>query len=192
MTIEEVSYNSENSVNSKSISTRLLMSPRNLIALVLILASLVCLYPGLFQEMLTIKVSREFPIIGQMTLYEATQSIVQTIETLYLDQNYVVAGLILLFSVLVPLIKVLLLLLVLFSRNLGLNRAVLGFVSAITKWSMADVFVVGVFIAYLSTRSNESIEASLHGGFYYFTAYCLLSILGTQLVERPKPEETLS
>ena len=192
MTIEEVSYNSENSVNSKSISTRLLMSPRNLIALVLILASLVCLYPGLFHEMLTIKVSREFPLIGQMTLYEATQSIVQTIETLYLDQNYVVAGLILLFSVLVPLIKVLLLLLVLFSRNLGLNRAVLGFVSAITKWSMADVFVVGVFIAYLSTRSNESIEASLHGGFYYFTAYCLLSILGTQLVERPKPEETLS
>ena len=119
------------------------MSPRNLIALFLILASLVCLYPGLFQEMLTIKVSREFPLIGQMTLYEATQSIVQTIETLYLDQNYVVAGLILLFSVLVPLIKVLLLLLVLFSRNLGLNRAVLGFVSAITKWSMADVFVVG-------------------------------------------------
>ena len=168
------------------------MSPRNLIALVLILASLVCLYPGLFQEMLTIKVSREFPLIGQMTLYEATQSIVQTIETLYLDQNYVVAGLILLFSVLVPLIKVLLLLLVLFSRNLGLNRAVLGFVSAITKWSMADVFVVGVFIAYLSTRSNESIEASLHGGFYYFTAYCLLSILGTQLVERPNPQETLS
>ena len=50
----------------------------------------------------------------------------------------------------------------------------------------------GVFIAYLSTRSNESIEASLHGGFYYFTAYCLLSILGTQLVERPKSEETLS
>ena len=192
MTIEEVSYNSENSVNSKSISTRLLMSPRNLIALFLILASLVCLYPGLFQEMLTIKVSREFPLIGQMTLYEATQSIVQTIETLYLDQNYVVAGLILLFSVLVPLIKVLLLLLVLFSRNLGLNRAVLGFVSAITKWSMADVFVVGVFIAYLSTRSNESIEASLHGGFYYFTAYCLLSILGTQLVERPNPQETLS
>ena len=69
------------------------------------------------------------------------------------------------------------------------------------KWSMADVFVVAVFLAILSTNhaSTESKQqltifafkldllvssetlSNAGVGFYYFTAYCLLSLLGTQL-----------
>ena len=42
---------------------------------------------------------------------------------------------------------------------------------------MADVFVVGIMLAFLATRSDDNIEAKLHEGFYYFLAYCMLSIL---------------
>ena len=66
---------------------------------------------------------------------------------------------------------------------------------------MADVFVVAIFLAVLSTNhaetatqqqlalfgfkldlivSSETLSA-LGAGFYYFTAYCLLSLLGTAI-----------
>ena len=161
------------------------MSTRNAFALILILASLLCLYPGLFLEMLTIKVGAKLPLIGQLDLHEATQSIMQTIETLFNDENYLVAWLILLFSVVVPLAKILMLLLVLLSKDSSLNAALLRCVSAIGKWSMADVFVVSIFMAMLASKSNEAVSATLHAGYYYFTAYCVLSILGTQLIKLP-------
>ena len=162
------------------------MSKRNVFALILILASLVCLYPGLFFNMLTIKVGKVVPFVGQLDLYEATQSIMQTIEYLFADQNYLVAWLILIFSVVVPIAKIILLLVVLFSANEKLSNALLKFVAAIGKWSMADVFVVSIFMAFLATGSNDAVSATLHSGYYYFTAYCVLSILGTQLIEPPK------
>ncbi len=58
----------------------------------------------------------------------------------------------------------------------------------ISKWSMADVFVIGVFVAYLAANAVEkeggllTFEAQLGSGFYYFLGYCLLSILATQLL----------
>ena len=64
-----------------------------------------------------------------------------------------------------------------------------NFVKAIGKWSMADVFVVGVFIAYLSTKSNEAISAELYEGFYYFTGYCLISLAAIQAMKISVAEE---
>ena len=159
------------------------MSIRNISALVLILASLGCLYPGLMSAMMTIKVGAVLPLLGHLELYEATQSIIQTIQNLFSKQNYLVAWLILLFSVIVPLFKVTMLLIVLLFKQYVWREQLLKFVSLIGKWSMADVFAVSIFIAYLATKSNEAVSATLHSGFYYFTAYCVLSILGTQLID---------
>lgn len=161
------------------------MSNRNIGALILILCSLACLYPGLMFAMMTIKVGKVVPLIGQLDLYEATQSIVQTIENLFAAENYLVGWLILVFSVVVPVVKVALLLIVLLFKQLRARASVLKFVSVIGKWSMADVFVVSVFMAFLATQSNDAVSATLHSGYYYFTAYCVFSILGTQLIEFP-------
>ncbi|MEO0779788.1 MAG: paraquat-inducible protein A, partial [Bacteroidota bacterium] len=65
----------------------------------------------------------------------------------------------------------------------GARQQWFQFVRAIGKWSMADVFVVGVFLAFLATRSNENINAALHPGFYYFLAYCLISLLAIQVMK---------
>ncbi len=159
------------------------MKTRNIIALILIIISLVCLYPGLTEPILSIKVGAKLPIVGNINLHESTQSILKTIQTLNENNNPLVAFLILFFSVIVPLIKAILLLVVLFFKNLKQRMSIHKFVYIIGKWSMADVFVVGVFLAFLATKSNESIEAHIHSGFYYFLAYCLISLLAIQIMK---------
>ena len=163
------------------------MSTRNWIAFVLILISLACLYPGLFQPIMSIAIIPKLPLVGEVTLYESTQSILKTIETLYNNNNKLVAILILLFSVIVPIIKAILLLIVLFAKNLTSRTNLYGFVRAIGKWSMADVFVVGVFLAFLATQSNDGFHAEIHQGFYYFLAYCLISLVAIQVMKIEAP-----
>ncbi len=166
------------------------MSTRNIIALILILISLGCLYPGLTRDILTINVGATLPIIGEISLYSATRSIMGTIKELHENDNTLVAFLILLFSVLIPIFKALGLLFVLiFKSAIEYRKKLLKFISVISKWSMADVFVVGVFLAFLATKSNKDINALLHEGFYFFLTYCLISILASQLV---KLEEDIS
>lgn len=159
------------------------MSTKNWMAFALILISLLCLFPGLMQPILSIKISAKLPLVGELGLYESTQSILQTIQTLYENNNSLVAFLILLFSVVVPIIKALILLVVLMAKKMAIRKRLFDFVHAIGKWSMADVFVVGVFLAFLATQSNDSIEAILHPGFYYFLAYCIISLLAIQIME---------
>lgn len=159
------------------------MNKRNIAALVLTVISLIILYPGLTVSILQISVSPELPLIGKTTFYEQTQSIIQTVETLYDTNNKLVAALILLFSVVVPVTKGITILTVLLVKELKIKKKLYKFVFAIGKWSMADVFVVGIFIAFLSTRSNDAIDAVLLPGFNYFVAYCIISLAGIQLVK---------
>jgi uncharacterized paraquat-inducible protein A len=158
------------------------MKTRNIIAFILIIISLICLYPGLTLPILSIKIGAKLPLVGELVVHEAIQSIINTITTLHENDNSLVAFLILLFSVIVPILKALILLIVLFFKNIKQRLALHKFVAIISKWSMADVFVVGVFLAYLATKSEDSIEANLQEGFYYFLAYCLISILASQVM----------
>lgn len=169
------------------------MSTRNIIALILILISLGCLYPGLFEPILSLVVGADIPILGRLELQNSTNSIISTIQTLYGEGNPLVAFLILFFSVMVPVLKAVLLLVVLFIPQTPRRAGIYNFVHVIGKWSMADVFVVGVLIAYLGTQSNTNIEASLHEGFYYFLAYCLISLVAVQImkIDNIKTVETI-
>jgi len=165
------------------------MSKRNIAGFILTVISLLLLYPGLTNPMFRLEIGAEFPIVGKISLYEQTQSILQTVETLYDNDNAIVAFLILFFSVMVPFIKALVLMIALFTKRLRQRANMFRFVRAIGKWSMADVFVVGVFIAYLSTKSNSTIMAELHNGFYYFTGYCLISLAAVQIMKINAVEE---
>ena len=158
------------------------MAPKNIAAVVLIVISLILLYPGLTLPILSIHIGAKIPILGEIGLHDSTQSVMSTIRTLWENDNNLVANLILLFSVIVPIFKAVTLLIVLFFKQIK-NRTLLHwFVATISKWSMADVFVVGVFLAFLATRSDDNIDARLHEGFYYFLSYCIISILATQLI----------
>lgn len=158
------------------------MSIRNVIAFILILVSLACLYPGLFEPILTIIVGAEIPILGRINLQESTNSIISTIQSLRKEENYLVAFLILFFSIVVPILKAFLLIILLIVKTLPRRIQIFKFVHNIGKWSMADVFVVGVLIAYLGTSSNDNVDAQLHNGFYYFLAYCIISLFAIQFI----------
>ncbi len=153
---------------------------RNVVALLFICLSLACLYPGLTLPVLELKISARLPLLGDILMYEQKQSIVESIRSLLESKNTLVAYLIFLFSIAVPVLKALLLIGIIAFPYHKAAKNIARFISAIGKWSMADVFVVGVFMAFLAGQANSNIEASLHNGFYYFTAYCVLSIIAMQ------------
>ena len=164
------------------------MSRRNLAAAVLTVISLLFLVPGLSSPMLTITAS--IKMLGtSRELFRQTQSILQAVRSLHNSGNNFVAGLILLFSVLVPFLKAIAFFVILALKQPTLRRRLYLTVRTLSKWSMADVFVVGVFIAFLASRATSNLDAVLGRGFYYFVSYCLLSNLAFQLLDVPAPQE---
>ncbi len=162
---------------------------RNIIALILTFISVSLLIPGLFTPILNINLSTpELPVVGKIVILERTQNILETAGELYKRNNELPAILIILFSVAIPFLKAIIIMLVTAFKNLPQRYKLYRLVYQLGKWSMADVFVVGVFIAYLSSASNESFVAELKPGFYYFTGYCLVSLLGIQFMQVEKPE----
>lgn len=159
----------------------------NVVALSLILASFACLFPGLTRPALTLDISPVLPFIGKMAIYHQTRSILGTIGNLYDTGNRLVAFLILLFSVVVPMAKGLSLLYVLAIPKAPFRLPIFRFVALIGKWSMADVFVMGILLAFLAAGAAEGLTAQLHDGFWYFLGYCLLSVASAQLMRIQSP-----
>jgi uncharacterized paraquat-inducible protein A len=160
------------------------MSTRNRIALALTVVSLILIVPGLRSDALTITAT--MPLLKK-PLYEETQSILRAARRLYDSKNYFVAGLIVFFSIVVPFLKAALLAVILWARNPGLKYRLYLFVRSVSKWAMADVFAVGIFIAFMAGNAIDNLDAKLHPGYYYFIAYCLVSNLSFQFLHVPPP-----
>ena len=129
-------------------------------------------------------------------------SIMGTVQELLNDDRIFVAVLIFSFSVLIPLAKTSLIIAVYFANNSEFQRKITKLVAIIGKWSMADVFVVAIFLAVLSTNHGQTAQqnqlsffgmsldfeistqtlSNVGMGFYYFVAYCLVSLIGSQLM----------
>ena len=135
--------------------------------------------------------------VGEVEVYEQTRSILGAVQRLYEVGSPVPATLILLFSVIVPLGKAALVALAIFMTSGAWRRRTLRFVETIAKWSMADVFVVAVFIAYLAAQASATptegpnaapamiaFTAHFGAGFYWFAAYCLFSLASQQVTVR--------
>lgn len=134
--------------------------------------------------------------VGEVEVYTQTRSILGAVRNLYDVGSPVPATLILLFSVIVPLTKAFLVLFATFMQSSGQRQRVLEFVAAIGKWSMADVFVVALFITYLAAQATQTVpgqtgtaplmafDATFGPGFYWFTAYCLFSLASQQYTAR--------
>ncbi|WDE08352.1 paraquat-inducible protein A [Thalassomonas viridans] len=169
---------------------------------VLNIAALALFIPGIILPMFSMSMEMTARLSASTLssdLLNKELSLLATIEELWQDQRLLVAALIFLFSICIPLLKTLLVSLAYFKKNTALEAKTLNFVASIGKWSMADVFVVAVFLAVLSTNHAETAnnqQFSILGfkldllissetfsaaglGFYYFTGYCLLSLLGT-------------
>ena len=132
---------------------------------------------------------------GNLEVYQQTRSIVGSVQNLYEVGSPIPATLILLFSVIVPVAKAVTVAWAMFIRDADRRRGALEFVASIAKWSMADVFVVALFIAYLAAKATQSsgdpaapplvaFDARFGAGFYWFAAYCLFSLASQQYTVR--------
>lgn len=158
--------------------------PRDIVGLVLVAASYVAFVPGILEPLVTLTASVKF-MGNEMELFRETRSMLRMIDALHDSGNDLVAGLILLFGIVIPVAKGLLLL----GRALLPARARRGadlFARAITKWAMNDVFVVAVYVAFLSAKATDNLDAKLEPGFYWFTTYVLLSLVSLAFL-RPAP-----
>lgn len=158
----------------------------NRIALFLVVTSFACLVPGLYLPAITLDISPTLPFVGKMELYHQTRSILGTIGNLYDTGNVLVSSLIFLFSVMIPILKGLILFYVLLFPKAKGRKELHSFISAIGKWSMADVFVMGIFLTFLAAGSAEGLSAQLEKGFWWFLGYCLLSVLSAQVIQIKK------
>jgi hypothetical protein len=128
--------------------------------------------------------------VADVEVYHQTRSIVGSVRNLYQVGSPIPATLILLFSVIVPFTKAALVGWAMLMKDLDQRRRTLRFVEAIAKWSMADVFVVALFITFLAAEATQStpgsapalieFDARFGPGFYWFAAYCLFSLASQQ------------
>jgi len=138
-------------------------------------------------------------------LYYQSKSILDVTWTLIEGRGIdlkIVGIMILLFSIVVPFIKLVLSSAFLYSDNIRKSRLAKGIIYHLGKWSMADVFVVAMFMAYIGfygiitsqlgeigrNQTGYAVEtlnySKLSPGALFFTTYCILSIITGILIKR--------
>ncbi len=200
------------------------LSLRNKLAFSISLLSFFFLFPGIYLSMLSISntgsINAKVPhvesgILGipsvkgtenrhmSLNIFDTTRSILKTVHDLWKKDYIFVASMIFLFSVIIPLIKEVLVLSIFFTKNPETRNKIFSCINSIGKWSMCDVFIVAILLAYLSTGASQTenvknitmmgytvnvdvfagMQAHLQIGFWFFLTYCLLSLLALQLYE---------
>ena len=125
---------------------------------------------------------------GTMYFMYQNKSIMEVITLLFKNGSILVGIAILCFSVLFPILKLVLSLGVLYNEQLR-NHQTMGFVLRyIGKWSMADVLVAAVILSFFAVESmndglmNTSSEFLL--GLYFFLFYVVFSLVSVTLMDK--------
>lgn len=161
--------------------------------------ALVCLVVGLYTPMLEIgafehdlsipirfdtgflslKIDRTQVFEGDMYFYYQSKSIIELISLLFKQHNWVVGISIFTFSLVIPFTKLLIGFLHVWEVPFTQNPKLKKLMRKIAKWSMADVFVAAIFLAFLAFSSMESgvqTQSRTLIGLYFFLGYVVLSV----------------
>ena len=144
--------------------------------------SSIFLLAGLLAPILTVVAHEEIALLGRVVLQYESKGIITTIHKLFLVESYFIASLLLVFSVLLPVTKIVLSMIALQLGYSRTRRTSVFVVKAIGRWSMTDVFVVAVLLAFLTADTAQLTDATLGPGLYFFAGYGLLSIAAGQLM----------
>jgi paraquat-inducible protein A len=147
------------------------MSKTRVLLLAAHIISLALFWPGISKDMLQVDITARFII--EFNLFNESRSILGTLGKLWESGNDLPFFLILFFGIVIPLLKSVFIFMVLLSKNP--QPFYVAFVNAISKWAMADVFAISIFVAFLGANAMNNTKAVLQDGFYWFSAYVLLS-----------------
>ena len=165
------------------------------IGILLLLFSLLCLVLGLVFPFMTFTIEVDMGgqggflgsllggSIADQFNQKMTYNIPQAMKMLFKHEQYFVGTLIGLFAVVLPITKTILTCIYLLNKSNKLYR----FMGAIGKFAMADVFCVGIFIAFLYTRFNQALKADIEAGYYWFAGYVIFNIISLILLKPTKP-----
>ncbi|MEM6686077.1 MAG: paraquat-inducible protein A [Bacteroidota bacterium] len=179
-----------------------------------IIAAVHLLLLGVFLPMIDIDArisSMELELMGEaisfkdQVLYYKSKSIME-VSSIMLSQgktNVMIVGiLVLLFSVIFPVSKLISSLLLVFKRSLKRNKFIRFMVFKSGKWSIADVMVVAIFMSYIGftgiissqlgqlENNLESLQilstnkSELQNGFFFFMGFVIMSIFISQRIQQ--------
>ena len=140
----------------------------------LILGATVCLVLGL-----TLPIMR----LTRFYVWTDVHSLISVVRELYLSGEYILAGIILLFSIVFPFLKLLYLLALYSLREVGRSHSGrwLKRMSGLGKWSMLDVLVLALLIFY--AKATNLADATSMPGIYLFAAAVILTMIATAIIE---------
>ncbi|WP_373029372.1 paraquat-inducible protein A [Sulfurovum sp.] len=140
------------------------------------LSAMMTLLLGLITPILMVTIHKEVEYLGDIVLSFESKGVIGSIVKLWESGDVVVATVILLFSVIVPVLKVSSLLIVSIFMESRFAHGIITFFKMIGKWSMVDVFVVAVFLVYLTANKGDVSRAEVEMGLYFFLAYVIVSM----------------
>ena len=132
---------------------------------------------GLITPILMVTIHKDIKYLGDIVLSFESKGVIGSIEKLWSSGDIVVALVILIFSVVVPVSKVLALLFVSIFMKSSFAHDIVKFFKLIGKWSMVDVFVVAVFLVYLTANKGDVSRAEIEVGLYFFLSYVIVSMI---------------
>jgi hypothetical protein len=145
----------------------------------MLMISLISLLVGLFAPILMMVAYQEVPIFGKVIFMFQSKGIISTIATLWESDNLFVALPLIIFSVVIPILKTLLMGIA-FIQPLAAKS--IEIIKPLGKWSMADVFVVALLLTYFTTNQDNSTHAEVGIGLYFFLIYVILSMIVALLI----------
>lgn len=183
-------------------------------ALVLLLFCVALLVGGVLTPMIEVeakitRLSLTFlgqPInFGEQVVYYQSKSVLEVFRTLITmgrPEMWLVGVLVLMFSVVFPILKILASLLYLYApRLLGNNRVARFFAFESSKWSMADVMALAIFMSFVAfnglianvmgglkqTGADLALptdSSKILPGYYLFIGFCMASLFLSKKLER--------
>ncbi|WP_350998285.1 paraquat-inducible protein A [Shewanella sp. TB7-MNA-CIBAN-0143] len=133
---------------------------------------------------------------GEVEVFRNSRSIIDTISALYQSHHFVVAMLVGLFSIVIPAVKLITMLILLLPVPPLIKQRLSKMISGIGKWSMADVFVVAIIVTYMAGNASAGMgdmlktQSQFEIGFYYFLGYCIFSIASQMMIDMTQTQKS--
>jgi len=127
--------------------------------------------PGLVKDIVG-PIIDNVDVSGTVPAFNKTNSILSTASELYNNNHVPVAVMILFFSVGVPMLKALMLIFAHLPLRAVFKRQLLWLSLVTSKWSMADVFVVAIFVAFLAANGIKENRVLLFFSLLRTINYC--------------------
>lgn len=147
--------------------------PSSLLINLLLCAALILLLIGLYIPIITVE---------KFYLFSNTVSLLSALQQLWLSAEWGLFALILTFSVIFPIGKIALLLIIcnLPFANTQSHQRWLHRVAVYGKWSMLDVFVVALLV--VTIKLGALAQAKVEWGIYAFAASVVITLLVSQWI----------